>query len=90
VTGGNAGIGYISARELAKKGCNVTVIARSLEKGQKAVADILEYAGRKDGVELAHIDMADLKAVKAFAEGYLASGKPLHILMNNAGWYNSA
>lgn len=85
VTGGNAGIGFISARELAKKGCYVTIVARSLEKGQQAVKDILEYAGRKDGVELAHLDLADLKACKKFADDYLASGKPLHILMLNAG-----
>ncbi|KAI9008673.1 hypothetical protein DFJ74DRAFT_688243 [Hyaloraphidium curvatum] len=85
VTGANIGIGYISARELAKRGANVVIIARNLEKGTKAVAEILEYAGRKDGVELAHVDLADLKAVKRFADQYKQSGKPLHVLMNNAG-----
>lgn len=31
------------------------------------------------------MDLADLSSVKSFADRFLASGRPLHVLMNNAG-----
>ena len=39
-------------------------------------------------MEVWHLDLASLKSVKGFAEKYLDSGLPLHLLINNGKFYN--
>ena len=77
VTGGHAGIGLETTRALAKAGASVTVGARDIERAQSAVAGI-------DGVEVSQLDLADPRSIDAFTARWLASGRPLHILVNNA------
>ncbi|CAG8796684.1 13822_t:CDS:2, partial [Racocetra persica] len=48
VTGGNAGIGYITCRELAKKNAHVFVLSRNIERGQAAVEKI---KSETDGIQ---------------------------------------
>jgi retinol dehydrogenase-12 len=84
VTGGNTGIGRATATELARRGGRVFVACRSEEKGRAAVADIAAATGN-DGVAFLQLDLADLAAVRRCAEGFLALGEPLHVLINNAG-----
>eukprot|EP00850_Spirogloea_muscicola_P016759 SM000138S00066 [mRNA] locus=s138:283819:286819:- [translate_table: standard] len=76
VTGGNAGIG--------KAGATVYLVCRSKERGEVAVADIVAKTGNKD-VHLELCDLSSLQQVKDFACKYDTSGKPLHVLVNNAG-----
>lgn len=78
VTGGHAGIGLETTRALAEAGATVVVGARSLDKARGALAGVSR-------VEIAALDLADPGSVDAFAEGFLASGRSLHILVNNAG-----
>lgn len=79
VTGGYAGIGLETTRALARAGATVVVPARDPEKARKTLAAI---PGK---VEQATLDLMDPASVDAFAESFLASGRPLHILVNNAG-----
>src|SRR5579872_6770862 len=58
--------------------------ARSAAKGEAAVASIRAAAG-SDAVFFLALDLADLGSVRACAEGFLARGEPLHVLVNNAG-----
>jgi NAD(P)-dependent dehydrogenase (short-subunit alcohol dehydrogenase family) len=74
VTGGNSGIGYHTAEQLARHGARVVVASRSPEKGRAAARDV--------GGEWAALDLADLASVRAFAEGFTG---PLDLLVNNAG-----
>ena len=76
VTGGYSGIGIEAVRALVKAGASVTVPARRPDKAREELAGI--------GAEVAELDLADLKSVKKFADSYVATGKPLHILINNA------
>jgi len=78
VTGGNAGIGLETTKTLAAAGATVVVPARDVEKAKKNLAGIAN-------VELETMDMMDAKSIDAFAEKFLASGRPLHVLINNAG-----
>lgn len=78
VTGGNAGIGVETTRTLASAGATVIVPARDVEKAAKNLAGI-------DGVEIEAIDMMNPATIETFAAKFLASGRPLHILINNAG-----
>jgi NAD(P)-dependent dehydrogenase (short-subunit alcohol dehydrogenase family) len=77
VTGGYSGIGIEAVKALAEAGANVTVPARRPDKAREELAGV-------PGVEVAALDLADLGSVKAFAESYVKSGRPLHILINNA------
>lgn len=78
VTGGNTGIGLETTRVLAAAGATVIVPARDTEKARRNLANIA-------GVELESVDLSDPKSIDAFAERFLASGRSLHLLINNAG-----
>lgn len=78
VTGGYAGIGLETTKALAAAGAHVIVPARSPEKAKAAL-------GSSKNVELADLDLASPSSVDAFATKFLASKRPLHRLINNAG-----
>ncbi len=84
VTGANTGIGLATARSLAARGARVHVACRSAQKGKAAVADIIAGTGNQD-VSFLQLDLADLASVRAGAQAFLATGEPLHVLINNAG-----
>ena len=78
VTGGHGGIGLETTRVLAGAGATVIVAARSPDKARAAL-----FATAR--VEIDALDLADPASVDAFAARFLASGRPLHMLINNAG-----
>jgi NAD(P)-dependent dehydrogenase (short-subunit alcohol dehydrogenase family) len=84
VTGANAGIGYATAQELARRGGRVWAASRSLAKGEAAVSAISAATGSDQVLPLS-LDLADLASVRRAAETLLESGEPLHVLVNNAG-----
>ena len=77
ITGGYSGIGIEAVKALVAAGASVTVPARRPDKAREELASV-------PGVEVAELDLADLKSVARFAASYVATGKPLHILINNA------
>ncbi|MER5967595.1 oxidoreductase [Streptomyces sp. NPDC002057] len=82
VTGSNSGIGYVTARELARRGAHVVLACRNRERGQDAVERLrAEVPGAR--VELRLLDLADLRSVRGFAEGW--SHDRLDLLVNSAG-----
>jgi len=84
VTGGNSGLGYETVLQLARKGARVLVAARDRARGTAALERLgAEAPGSQ--AELAQIDLADLTSVERFAEGFLAGGQELDVLINNAG-----
>ncbi|MFI0900242.1 SDR family NAD(P)-dependent oxidoreductase [Streptomyces sp. NPDC020983] len=83
VTGGHSGLGLVATRALAGAGASVTVGSRDTGRAERAVAGIGD-------VEVRRLDLLDPASIDAFADGYLDSGRPLHILINNAGFPGSA
>ncbi|WP_354700674.1 FabG-like 3-oxoacyl-(acyl-carrier-protein) reductase [Paraconexibacter sp. AEG42_29] len=77
VTGGYSGLGLETVRALAGAGAQVVVPARRPVAAQEALADI-------PGTEVDELDLADLLSVAAFAGRFVASGRSLDILINNA------
>ncbi|OJZ76231.1 oxidoreductase [Mycobacterium paraffinicum] len=75
ITGANAGLGEVTARELARVGARVVLAVRNTEKG-KAAAD--RMAG---DVDVRHLDLQDLGSVRRFADEMAA----VDVLVNNAG-----
>lgn len=78
VTGGYSGIGLATTRVLHEAGASVIVPARDQQKASTAVKGLA-------GVELASMDLIDPASVDAFADTFIASGRPLHLLINSAG-----
>jgi NAD(P)-dependent dehydrogenase (short-subunit alcohol dehydrogenase family) len=78
VTGGYSGIGLETTRAFASAGARVIVPARDMAKARDAVKVIA-------GVELARLDLFDPSSIDEFAQQFLNSRQPLHILVDNAG-----
>ncbi len=78
VTGGGTGIGLETAKVLAGAGATVIVPARNIAKAKSNLAGI-------SNIEIAAMDLMDHDSIDAFADNFLASGRPLHLLINNAG-----
>jgi retinol dehydrogenase-12 len=88
VTGANTGLGRETARVLAMRGARVTMACRNVQKAEAAKAWILAHSkGQVEAVDIdiLPLDLASLDSVREAAARYLASGKPLHLLINNAG-----
>jgi len=84
VTGANTGIGFETARALARKRARVVLACRSLEKGRQAAARVQrECAFAK--VEVHLLDLSDLDSVRVFATAFSAAHQRLDLLVNNAG-----
>jgi NAD(P)-dependent dehydrogenase (short-subunit alcohol dehydrogenase family) len=78
VTGGGTGIGLETVKTLSNAGATVIVPARDVEKAKKNLQGIAN-------VEIEEMDLIDPHSVDTFAEKFLASGRAVHLLVNNAG-----
>jgi NAD(P)-dependent dehydrogenase (short-subunit alcohol dehydrogenase family) len=84
VTGATAGLGLVSATELAARGASVTLAVRDVARGERAARVIREaYPGAI--VSVARLDLASLASIREFSSVFIKSHKRLDILMNNAG-----
>ena len=84
VTGANSGLGFATARELARRGARVVMGCRDAAKGEAARTQIAaEVPGADIAVE--PLDLADLASVADFARRQLAREARLDLLINNAG-----
>lgn len=84
VTGANSGTGREAAQRLAAAGAHVVLAVRTPEKGERAAREIVA-AHPAASLEVRRVDLADLASVRAFADGLLADGAPIDLLLNNAG-----
>jgi NAD(P)-dependent dehydrogenase (short-subunit alcohol dehydrogenase family) len=82
VTGGNKGIGREVARQLAKKGFQVFVGARSRDAGRKAAEEIAKQGGKATFLA---IDINDNESVTGSAREFAKIVDHLDVLVNNAG-----
>jgi NAD(P)-dependent dehydrogenase (short-subunit alcohol dehydrogenase family) len=84
ITGASSGLGYAAALELARRGATLTLVMRDRMKAEQTVADIQRATGNPDiRYELADLGlMADVDALVARLR---ATGKPIDVLINNAG-----
>jgi len=78
VTGGDSGLGLEITKSLTSAGATVIVSARDTEKAKENLMGI-------DNVEVEQLELSNPVSINAFAEKFLASNRPLHMLINNAG-----
>jgi retinol dehydrogenase-12 len=84
VTGATSGLGQATVEELARRDGRVVLAARS-EPRARAVMEGIVAAHPSAEVEFLPLDLADLASVRRAADTFLSSGRPLDVLMNNAG-----
>lgn len=84
VTGGYSGLGYETAKALASAGARVVIAGRDPSKGDRAVSE-LQAATGNEKIVFRPLDLNSMESVTTWARKHAATGKPLHILVNNAG-----
>ena len=86
VTGVSAGIGVETARALAAHGAQVIGTARDLSKAEAATTHVRKAAAAGGGsFEIIALDLASLASVRVCADTLSAKGKPLDVVIANAG-----
>ena len=81
VTGASAGVGRATAREFAKHGWKVALIARNRDALTNALAEVQRLGGK--GLVLA-LDVADPQAVESAAQTIEEQLGPIDVWVNNA------
>ncbi len=84
VTGANSGLGFESARALARNGATVVLACRNQPKGDEALSRIRAEAPDAK-LSLLPLDLADLASVREAASRFRAEHEVLDGLLNNAG-----
>src|SRR5436309_3215502 len=85
ITGANSGIGYEAALELARRGAEVILPARTQAKANEAAGRIFQQIpSARLHTEI--LDLASLASVRSFAQRIMDKfpGKSLDLLINNA------
>lgn len=82
VTGASSGIGAEIARELARRGHHVTLVARSVDKLEALATELEGHAG----ASVVPCDLGDRADREALAATLLGSGRTVEVLVNNAGF----
>lgn len=78
VTGGHSGLGLEITKTLTTAGATVIVVARDVEKAKVNLKGIAH-------IEIEQLELTDHYSIESFAKKFLYSGRPLHLLFNNAG-----
>jgi len=84
VTGANSGIGRAMVEALAARGASVVLASRSKERTDP-VLDGIRRSHPGANAEFLEIDVSDLASVRTAAGRFLATSRPIDVLVNNAG-----
>ena len=83
ITGGNSGIGYQAAKQLAEKGWSVILFCRREEAAEQACEEIRQQTGNRH-VDYILVGLSDMKSVRKAVEQYIQKEDVLDVLINNA------
>ncbi len=84
ITGANSGLGFGLARRLSAAGADVVMAIRNRAKGEAAIDEIRTTVPDAK-LTIKSLDLSSLAAVAALGEQLNAEGRPIDILINNAG-----
>ncbi|OBK17199.1 SDR family oxidoreductase [Mycobacterium asiaticum] len=84
VTGSNSGLGFGLAKRLSAAGADVVMAIRNRAKGEAAIEEIRSSVPDAK-LSIRPLDLSSLASVSALGEQLNADGRPIDILINNAG-----
>lgn len=86
ITGATSGIGAETARVLYKRGANVFIFCRNMDKANAMAESIRKEGGPEAGsIEPIMCNLASFKSIREAAAAYKDKNIPIHVLINNAG-----
>src|SRR5437868_10362443 len=85
ITGGTSGIGLAAATELARRGAQLAVIARSESRANDAARRIRSAAGEATAVDTLLADLGSQSSIRQVAATALERYPTIQVLVNNAG-----
>jgi 3-oxoacyl-[acyl-carrier protein] reductase len=83
IGGGTQGIGNATAKEMARLGASITLLARDPDALAKALDELDTSKGQQH--HSIAIDMGDTAALRSAIEAHVAAHGPVDILVNNTG-----
>ena len=83
ITGGNSGIGYQAAKQLAEKGWSVTLFCRRKEAAEQACEKIRQQTGNPH-IDYILVDLSEMRSIRKAVEQYIQKEENLDVLINNA------
>lgn len=86
ITGANSGLGYEAAEELCKRGYDVVISVRDEQKGESTIKKIKEVVPEAKIMYLI-MELSEPSSIRSFVENFKQTGKPIHVLLNNAGFF---
>lgn len=85
ITGATNGIGLSAAKELARRGAKLAIVARSEGRAAEALRQIKDASSRGGDVDVLLADLASQTSVRRLAAEVLERYPKLDVLINNAG-----
>ncbi|MGN6253338.1 MAG: SDR family NAD(P)-dependent oxidoreductase [Marmoricola sp.] len=82
ITGASSGVGEATAREVARRGATVLLVARRADRLERVVAEIRGEGGQAYGLPC---DLTDAAATDALIERAIGEHGGVDLLVNNAG-----
>ncbi|GLV36496.1 nazgul [Carabus blaptoides fortunei] len=83
ITGASSGLGFQTAKELAKRGGKIILTCRNIEKGTVA-KNLIKHEVPTACIDVRHLDVSNIANVKHFVSN-LNNYNTIDILINNAG-----
>lgn len=84
ITGANRGIGFYSAKELARMGGTIIMACRDIQKAEDSKKLIIAETNNYK-IDVMFLDVSDMNSVRDFALKFTSKYQKLDILINNAG-----
>jgi NAD(P)-dependent dehydrogenase (short-subunit alcohol dehydrogenase family) len=88
ITGATSGIGKETARALAKLGATIVFTTRDDKRGKAALAELIKSTGNNN-IDVLFCDLASFSSVRKCCEEFRTKYDKLHVLINNAGVWDS-